>query len=727
MERPAPILPGAGGPAPRNLEAVRDGLVNATLVVIALIGLVALPISLLRSRDTGWTDAMSLQLAMYPVILVVTFLRRRLSFRVRSLSVLFLAFSVGLAGLLSWGIVSGAEMYFFATVMLAAIFLGQRAGLAFVGACLAVFFAAGFLVHLGKVPLDFDHEVYARSAASWFAEGTGLGFLAVATIASLGRLLVFLRESNSTLLDQADNLARANARLLEEIWEREKAQEDLKASEEKYRLVVENAADAIGIVADGRVLFLNPFGLQMLGYALEEIREMSFLDLLHESDRELARERNLRREGGELDNQMFEYRFRKKNGGVLVVQLNGVAITWKGRSAALVMARDVTRMKAMENHLQRAQRMEAVGTLAGGLAHDFNNLLMGVQGHASLMGLNLDPGTPLRENVRNIEEFVGEASRLTGQLLGFARGGKYEVRPTDMNDLMEKSSYMFSRTRREVAILKELRATRPAEVDRSQMEQVLLNLYMNAWQAMPGGGTLFLATADAVLAEREAREAGVSPGLYVEISVRDTGQGMEEAVLERIFDPFFTTKERGRGTGLGLASAHGIVKNHGGVITVKSRPGQGATFRILVPASDREVLSPEKPRSVITRCEARVLFVDDETVARETGRAMLEALGCRVACAPGGPEALEILAGRAADFDLVILDMIMPGMSGRETLDRVRDLAPHVRVLLSSGYTLEGQVDALGAPGFDGFLKKPYTLEKLSEKIRTLLGLGEEG
>ncbi|MBU2490576.1 MAG: PAS domain S-box protein [Proteobacteria bacterium] len=708
-------------PPPRSLQSVKEALVNTALVALALSGLVALPLSLLRVRDLGWQDALALQSGLYFVLVIVTLLRRRLSYPIWAGAILVLGFVMGLAGLLSWGLISGGEMFFFATVMLAAIFLGQRVGLAAVAVCMTAIAVTGTLVHLGRIPLDFDQEAYARAISSWITETSGFVFFTVIAIISLGRLHRFLAESNHILGEQARELGRANLRLQEEIREKEKIQEELKSSEEQYRLVVENASDAIGIVADGRVRYLNPCGLDLLGYTREELRDLSFLELLHESDRDLARERNRLRQEGQLDNQMFEYRVRKKDGQVLVVQLNGVGIQWKGSHGALIMARDVTRMKAMEAQIHRAQRMEAVGTLAGGLAHDFNNLLMGIQGHASLMGLNMHEDCPIRENIRSVEEFVAEAARLTGQLLGFARGGKYEVRPADLNGLVEKSSDMFVRTRREIMVERELAASWAGEVDRSQMEQVLLNLYINAWQAMPGGGTLRLSTADVRLSEAEAREEGISPGRYVGITVADTGQGMEETILDRIFDPFFTTKERGRGTGLGLASAHGIVKNHGGAVTVKSRPGQGTVFRILVPASLEPVREEPRGPRLITRSSASVLFVDDEAVARDTGRAMLEALGCRVTCAQSGPEALEILAKPDAGFDLVILDMIMPGMSGRDALPQVREFAPEARVLLSSGYAVEDQVETRGKEGFDGFLKKPYTLEFLSEKIQVLL------
>jgi two-component system cell cycle sensor histidine kinase/response regulator CckA len=231
--------------------------------------------------------------------------------------------------------------------------------------------------------------------------------------------------------------------------------------------------------------------------------------------------------------------------------------------------------------------MEAIGTLAGGIAHDFNNLLMGIQGYAELTLLDLDPSHPHYERLRRIEAQVQSGADLTKQLLGFARGGRYEVKPADMNDILEKSSSMFGRTQKEISIHRKFgRDLWSVEVDREQMEQVLMNLYMNASQAMPAGGEICLETENVLLNDEKAISCAVRPGKYVKISVTDTGTGMDEKTKERIFDPFFTTKGMGRGTGLGLATVYGIIKGHGGAINVYSEPGHGTTFDIYLPASE---------------------------------------------------------------------------------------------------------------------------------------------
>ncbi|MCX5819457.1 MAG: PAS domain S-box protein, partial [Deltaproteobacteria bacterium] len=306
-----------------------------------------------------------------------------------------------------------------------------------------------------------------------------------------------------------------------------------------------------------------------------------------------------------------------------------------------------TRLEAerdlMQAKLLQIQKMEAVGTLAGGIAHDFNNLLMGIQGYASLTLLDLDPSHPHYERLKRIEEQVQSGADLTKQLLGFASGGRYEVKPADMNDILKKSSSMFGRTKKEITIHRKYGKDLSAvEVDRGQMEQVFMNLFVNAWQAMPGGGEIYLETEDVLLNDEQAISYAIKPGRYVKITVTDTGTGMDDKTRERIFDPFFTTKEMGRGTGLGLATVYGIIKGHGGMIHVDSEPGHGTTFNIYLPASEREVIGKKTETGDIARGAETILLVDDEKMVLEVSREMLESLGYRVYAAGSGQEALAV-------------------------------------------------------------------------------------
>jgi CheY-like chemotaxis protein len=370
--------------------------------------------------------------------------------------------------------------------------------------------------------------------------------------------------------------------------------------------------------------------------------------------------------------------------------------------------------------------MEAIGTLAGGIAHDFNNVLMAIQGHTSLLLLHTDPDGSHVDHLKGVEEMVQKGADLTKQLLGFARGGKYEVKPTDLNELVQKSTEMFGRTKKEVKIHeKHQEDIWAVEVDRTQIEQVLLNLYVNAWQAMPHGGDLYVETGHAVLDDDDAKRLGIEAGNYVRISVTDTGVGMDKATQQRIFDPFFTTKEMGRGTGLGLASAYGIIKNHGGIIDVSSKEEKGTTFTVYLPASEEEIAVREKTVAdeILTGTET-ILLVDDESEVLDVGEKMLRQLGYKVLLSSNGKQAVDIYSENRENVDLVILDMIMPDLGGGETYDRMKSISPDVKVLLSSGYSLDGQAGDILERGCAGFIQKPFGMKQLSHELRKILDTG---
>jgi nitrogen-specific signal transduction histidine kinase/CheY-like chemotaxis protein len=381
--------------------------------------------------------------------------------------------------------------------------------------------------------------------------------------------------------------------------------------------------------------------------------------------------------------------------------------------------------KKLEIQVQQVQKMESIGTLAGGIAHDFNNILMGIQGNASLMALKTDVSHPGYGKIKNIETYVENGTELTRQLLGFARRGKYHATTTDINDVIEKSASMFGRTKKEIRIQTDLvPEIWTVEVDRGQIEQALLNLYVNAWQAMPEGGSLNLKTENIILGADfiNKQPYKVEAGDYIKIIVTDTGIGIDKETQARIFEPFFTTKEMGRGTGLGLASVYGIIKNHGGYINVYSEIGQGTTFTIYLPASTKTI-TPEIETVTPTAVTGNgiILLIDDEKMIIDVGQELLQELGYDVLTAKSGQEAIEIYSQQAAQVDLVIMDLIMPGMSGGETYDRLKKINTDVKVLLSSGYSINGQAAKILERGCDGFIQKPFNLNQLSEKIQSII------
>ncbi len=520
----------------------------------------------------------------------------------------------------------------------------------------------------------------------------------------------------------ADDFALSRKSLIQEIAERKAAEEALRESEEKYRLVVENASDAIFIIQDGLVKFPNKSLLSVSGYSVEELERTHFQNFIHPEDRNMVIEMNIKRLRGESVPGAYSFRILKKSGETVWTETSVVLITWEGRPATLNFIRDITRQKKLEEQLLHAQKMEAVGTLAGGIAHDFNNLLMGILGYTSLMLLHTEKTDYHYEKLKRIERQVESGADLTKQLLGFARGGKYQVKPTNLNELIKESSDMFVRTKKEIVIHRKLQdGLCRVEADRGQIEQALINLYVNAWQAMPAGGDLYIETRNIILDEAYGNLYEMKPGAYVKIKVTDTGIGMDEATQKRIFDPFFTTKEMGMGTGLGLASAYGIIKNHGGIITVYSEKGHGASFSIYLPASEKEAAEQTRREEKLIRGNETILLVDDEKINLDVVSELLETLGYKVLTAQGGREAVEISRSNRKDIHLTILDMIMPGMSGSETFERLKEINPGIKVILSSGYSINGEAEKILERGCRGFIQKPFYVNELSRKIREAL------
>jgi len=489
--------------------------------------------------------------------------------------------------------------------------------------------------------------------------------------------------------------------------------------------VIEQAEENVLITDDRRtILYINPAFERSSGYRCEELKGQKLKKLRSDQHDEAFYHTTKKiLDRGEVWMGVI---FNKGKNGT-IFEIEGTISPIRDASGCIThfvaVGRNMSRFRRLEKELKQAQKLDALGTLAGGIAHDFNNLLMGIQGRASLISLDLETSHLYQEHIHAIEEYIRSATSLTHQLLGFARGGKYEVKPVDMNELVRGSSAMFGRTRKEIKIDTQCQESPlVVEVDGDQIEQVLLNMYINAWQSMPPeGGALYLETQTVMLDEDDCKPHQTEPGRYVKVSITDTGSGMDEATLQRIFDPFFTTKEKSRGTGLGLASAYGIIKNHGGLITVYSEIGHGTTFNICLPLSNREAHRDVHVEEGFTKGSSTILLVDDEKMILDVGRAMLERLGYCVMASGGGQEAVQAITDQGSKIDLVILDLIMPGMDGGTTFDRIREIQPDMPVLLSSGYAINGHADKIMRRGCNGFIQKPYNISELSKKIRKVL------
>jgi PAS domain S-box-containing protein len=453
-----------------------------------------------------------------------------------------------------------------------------------------------------------------------------------------------------------------------DITDRKQTEMALRQSEQKWRnILIETPQIGISLDRQAKIVFANKRFLELTGWRAEEVLNRNWFDLfipvdvreevravfdkvMHTRD-EIGYSTNeneiLTRSGERLNVAWSNVLTKDPKGDVVDVTCLGIDLTDRKRAEE--------EQKKLQAQLIQAQKMEAIGTLAGGIAHNFNNILMGVLGRTSLMMMGKDPSDRNYEHLRGIEDCVRNAMELTRDLLGFARGGKYEVKPTDLNALIKNENRMFGRTKREIRICgKFAKDLWGVEVDKSQIKQMLLNLYLNAWQAMPDGGDLCIQTENVFLDEKFNKPLTVAPGRYVKISIKDTGVGMDATTRERIFEPFFSTKETVKGSGLGLASVYGIIKNHRGFINVYSEKGEGTTFNIYLPASKKEITKegPEPKQHEIQYGEGTVLLVDDEAMTLTVAQPMLEKLGYRVLTASSGNEATDIYEKKREEIAL---------------------------------------------------------------------------
>jgi two-component system cell cycle sensor histidine kinase/response regulator CckA len=499
----------------------------------------------------------------------------------------------------------------------------------------------------------------------------------------------------------------------------------LVAQEELFSLIAENAADMIAVVtADGKRLYNSPSYQKLLGYSLDELEKTSAYEQIHPDDiaavTAAAQEARTTGVGRRL-----EYRVRHKSGEWRVLESTASAVrNAEGTVEKLVIVnRDITERRELEQQLVLSQRLEAVGKLSGGIAHDFNNLLGVIIGYSEALQQNIGPENPLREAIDEIQKAGQRAATLTQQLLAFSRKQVLAPKVLDLNSIVEDMQKML---RRLIGEDIELKFNMPVDLgrvkaDRGQLEQVILNLAVNARDAMPKGGELKIETANAQLDEKDvSRHRYVTPGHYVMLKVSDTGIGMDAKTQSHIFEPFFTTKEKGKGTGLGLATVYGIVKQSGGYIWLESELGKGTTFRIFLARAEgvEEEATPAEP---VKRGDGprTILLVEDEPSLRKLTHRTLKDMGYSVLEANDAAQAIDVARSTDAPIDLLLTDVIMPGMSGGDLAKKLSPENPHMRVLFMSGYT-DGAIEVRGSlpPGM-AVLRKPFTRDVL---LRTVEG-----
>jgi PAS domain S-box-containing protein len=501
----------------------------------------------------------------------------------------------------------------------------------------------------------------------------------------------------------------------------------------RTQFAVDRARDAVfWLRADGSVAYVNEAACQALGYAQDELVRMTVFDV----DPDLTREEwpavwNRCRESGSVVVERFHV---SRSGRRFPVQIASTFMQFEGEEYSCAYARDVTDAKRAEEEKARleaqlihAQKLESVGRLAGGVAHDFNNMLSVIVGSAEIAQRRLSPDDPVLAQVQEIQKAAARARDVTRQLLAFSRKERITPKPVDLNALVERARNTLGRLIGEDIDLRFAAGAgvSPILFDPSQMEQILVNLVVNARDAVSGKGEIVLGTANVHVAETGTRRhVDARPGDYVVLSVSDNGTGIDAETLPHIFEPFFTTKEIGKGTGLGLAMVYGMVRQHGGFIDVRSEPGRGTTFELYVPAADRtSIVSEPPPEAPPDRGEGTVLVVEDDAMVRAVTQSMLQMLGYTVLVAATPQAALSLAERPAVRIDLLISDVVMPQMKGPELRDRMRSMRPDLDVLFISGYAsnaFSSAPDAVGVP----VVQKPFTMGALAAGVRSAMRRG---
>ncbi len=514
-------------------------------------------------------------------------------------------------------------------------------------------------------------------------------------------------------------------------------EEALRESEEKYRDLIEGTYDMVqSVKSDGTFFYANRAWFETMGYEKSEISDLTLFDVIHPDSidhckslfdkviHEGESQRNLR--------AIFVTKYQKNifvEGTAVPRMKHGEVIGTHGFFRDITGEIQIEKDRSkLEEQLSQSQKMEAIGQLAGGVAHDINNVLGSIMAAASLLETDIAENDSMFQDVADILAACRRGRGLTGNLLGFARKGKYVKEKFFLNDVIEETKTILERTLLKKTHVETVLEENSFQVegDRGQIKQALMNICINARDAMFGRGVFTIATENIVIDEsKRATLLGLEPGQYVQVQVTDTGIGMEKDMLAHIFEPFYTTKPSGRGTGLGLSMVYGTIKNHGGFIDVDSEPGAGTTVTLIIPAFRADVVVPFSLKSVRKSAEkdsVSILLVDDEDLFRNAGQRVLERLGYDVVTAKDGQEALAIYRDIHEQISLVILDMIMPIMDGNETFDKLIAFDPDVKILISSGYAKDENVEALLANGASDFLQKPFDMGQIDRKIIDLIG-----
>lgn len=548
-----------------------------------------------------------------------------------------------------------------------------------------------------------------------------LTYFIIATIIVFFTLFVMSEKLESRLAERASMMGKL-----------EKFNKALSESEKKYSALVENAHDCICLVKDNNFLFVNKSMTEMTGYSDKELIGENFEKIVAVDQIKTMRNIYWHRSHGDRSvPSTYETKIVSRNKEIIDVILDVKLIKYNNEDVELIFLRDISEQKALQAQLLQAQKMESIGTLAGGIAHDFNNLLTGIIGYSSLLINQTEKASPLHEPLSEIHKAALTAAELTEQLLTFSRKTITRLKPLNINSVVRDVYLLVCRAIGHTIEVKLFldENVKNIEANENRIIQVIMNTCINSRDAMPEGGTVLIETNNVTLTREYCRSHyWAKPGEFVCLSISDTGYGIEQYLLERIFDPFFTTKEQTRGTGLGLAMVYGIIKNHNGLINVYSEKGVGTTFKFYFPITEKPIEQSEKKTEQLPTHSAKsptrretILIVDDEEIVRNLVKTILDEQGYKTLTAANGEEALVIYKNNVPTINLVLLDLTMPKMNGTTTFTELKKIDKEVKVLLSSGYTIDGEAKMLINKGAIAFIQKPYSVKEILKKIREIL------
>ncbi|MBN2311347.1 MAG: PAS domain S-box protein [Candidatus Hydrogenedentes bacterium] len=860
----APDASGLGPEFRERVLRVRGELVDVELKALAFLGAIALAATMYRAHQFGWQTSNAIHSTLYLLLLCTAVFHRYLPFWFRAIALLSAGVFTAAVGLAAWGLVGMGVPTLVACAAIASLIMGRQGGvwLALTGVAIMVVVYAGVVA--GVITFGFDAKAYNESSSAWITAICSFIFLVTVILAALEKLLQSFFDVLSSLMARTSQVQLANRRLEEKVNTRKAAEDALRDSEKRYRVLFEASPEAIFLLRgdsfvdcnaktlemfersrddiigrtpadcspprqpdgrnstegarekieaalDGRAsLFewvhcrhdgtpfhaevsLSPVELSGTPHlqaivrdiserkqAEQEVRESeekyralseNSTDAIMRFDRDLRflyanraveelmgvdpahcvgrthHELNFPEHLCEFCEAQIEKVFETGQAHPVQFEMQGkkgrVVLDWSlfpefgpdGHvNTVMTSARNITDFEEaqkarleLEAQLHRSQKMEAIGQLAGGVAHDFNNLLQAIQGYTDFAMKDLPEDAPMRESLKQVMKASERAAALVRQLLTFSRREAFERKRVDLNDLM---GGLVNMLRRVIGEHIELVTSAGYELhsvsaDPGKLEQVLLNLCVNARDAMPEGGKITIETFNARLGDSFIDiHSWAAPGDYVVLSLSDTGKGMSADVREHIFEPFYTTKEAGKGTGLGLATVYGIVKQHEGFIHVDSEPGVGSTFWIYLPAADNAAASPEPSdrRAVAAGGGSEtILLAEDDEMVLDLARRILERGGYKVIPARDGTEAVALFEQWADEVDLALLDVVMPGLSGKAVADRIRALRPRIPIIYSSGYGFSILEANLNMDEQFNLINKPYVPDDLLVRIREAL------